>query len=194
MNKFFSAYYFDNGLIPVDALILEKLMREYSEIKECYLSIYKELDALNILRSSFMSKYKYVISYHPYYMLYNNIKRPDISLYRRKEKYLNSTMSFSIASKSKAILVSFEDDKFVHIPQILEDKKTKVITLKEFQKKEIKLFHTNNPTSTELNDIIEILKALNEKLNIIFSKKIPFTILENALNWSLVFFSMRETS
>lgn len=190
MNNFFDSYYYcDEGLFHVDNLIFDKLIITYPELLKYYQYIYEELLELNRLRSEFSSKYKYAISFHPNYNIYNNIKDASVSLHRKKDKVLNSTMSFSVASKSRAILVPFEENKTIYIPQILKEKRVEIQSLEQLQKSNYKLFHTNHPTSNELYQIIEQLQSLNKKLLFFLEENIPFTLLPNELHWSKIFFA-----
>lgn len=194
MTKFFDSYYYsysENNLNHVNNLSFNTLTIKYPELQECYSYIGEELNELNRLRSEFSSKYKYVISFHPNYTIYKNIKDASVSLHRKKDKVLNSTMSFSIASKSRAILVPFEENKTTYALQIFKEKRVEIHSLKQIQKSNYKLFHTNNPTSNELYKIIEQLQSLNKKLLFILEKNIPFTLLANEPDWNTVYFNIR---
>ena len=190
MYIFFESYYHEDTLIWVEPITFKTTINKYPNIYKIYNEIATELDLLNQLRANFMDKYKYVISFHPFYTIYNNIKHPNVSLHRKKEKFLDSRLTLSIASKSKAILVSFNNRDQVYIPNILNKKKVSIKNLSEFTSTSDKIFNKNKPTKDELNPIIETLTILNKKIERFIENKTPFTLLANEHNWNKVFFKI----
>ncbi len=189
MYDFFDSYYYeDNKLIWIESITFESTITQYPNIYKIYKEISPELDQLNQLRKHFMKKYKYVISFHPFYTIYDNVTRPDISLHRRKEKFLDSRLSLSIASKSKAILISFNNTKKVYIPDLLKEKSISIEKLNDFNSSTEKLFNRNKPTKDELILILKELTTLNKKIDKLMENKIPFTLLANEDRWDRVFF------
>lgn len=192
MNKFFGSYFYEDKFIVVDAINANKLFEDNPNLFKCYEYIAPELNELNKLREIFMNKYKLAISFHPHYQLYKNIESPSRSVQKSKSRFLKSTLSFSIASKSKALLVPFETDEFIYIPYSLRDKKIYIENLDLFTSHtSTPIFHTKKPTRKELICLIEQLILLNNKLNLFEERHISLTLLPNEACWNKAFFSIK---
>ncbi len=195
MNKFFESYFYEDEFLIADVSIIDKLFKKNPDLLKCYEHIATELDELNRQREIFMHKYKLVISFHPYYQLYKDIDNPSRSIKKSKDKYLKCSLSFSIASKSKALIVTSEDDEFIYIPNSLKNKRIYIETLDSFSTHTTApIFNTKKPIRKDLISIVEQLTSLNDKLSLFEKRKIPFTLLANELNWSKVFFPLNSFS
>jgi hypothetical protein len=190
MYNFFDSYYYENELISINDITFEKKIKQYPLLYKIFNEIAPELDKLIQLRKEFMNKYKYVISFHPFYTLYDDIKHPDISLHRRKEKFLDSRLSLSIASRSKAKLISFNNSEQIFIPDILKKKKVSIEKLFDFTTSSEKIFSRDKPRKNELNLIIKTLTILNNKIQNFINQKLPFSLLANEDSWDRVFFKI----
>jgi len=192
MDTFFESYFYEDEFINVEGSIFEILKNKHPNLQKCYEYIAPELEAINNLRDMFMKNHKLVISFHPYYMLYKNIQNPSLSIRKSKDRFLKSNLSFSISSKSKTLLVDFEDGEFVYIPKSLKNKMIQIQPLDEFKSSTASsIFHTKKPTKGELIPLINELIKLNNKLDVFNERKIPFTFSEHSLCWSRVFFQMK---
>lgn len=190
MDKFFGSYFYEDKFIVVDAINANKLFEDNPNLFKCYEYIAPELDELNKLREMFMNKYKLAISFHPYYQIYKNIENPSRSVQKSKSRFLKSTLSLSIASKSKALIVPYEADEFIYVPHSLRDKKIYIENLDLFTSHiSIPIFHTKKPTRKELICLIEQLVLLNNKLNLFEERHISLTLLSNEMCWSKIFFA-----
>ena len=192
MNKFFGSYFYEDKFIVVDAINANKLFEDNPNLFKCYEYIAPELNELNKLREILMNKYKLAISFHPYYQLYKNIESPSRSVQKSKSRFLKSTLSFSIASKSKALLVPYEADEFIYVPYSLRDKKIYIENIDLFTSQtSTPIFHTKKPIRKELVCLIEQLVLLNNKLNLFEERHISLTLLPNEMCWNKAFFSMK---